>query len=333
MPIKLIDPRPGKTPYYAGRGTYFGQYIDRSTKTRKRGLAVKIIRKWEEQIERGEFARPSDPTFASAALAYMKKGGERRFLAPIIRYFGSKPLAQINQVELDLAAATLYPNAKPATLNRQVYTPVVAVLHGAGVTQQFDRPEGASGRSLSGFLWPEQVAAIVEEAAKLDLEFAILLVILFYCGLRLTEALQAEIDRLRVAENYLYLPTSKNQEARGVFLPKPAIAALRMHPRGLDRPGQRIFKFHKSGHLYSLLRAACARASVELPERQAFHIFCHTYATHMRRYGKLDLRGLVGTGRWKDIKSTARYTHAVASEEAQRAALLPKIKLRKQRAK
>jgi hypothetical protein len=65
------------------------------------------------------------------------------------------------------------------------------------------------------------------------------------------------------------------------------------------------------------------RAGVTLEERQAFHIFCHTYGTWMRRYGGLDLRGLVGTDRWKDIKSTARYAHVVPSEEAQRAALLP----------
>jgi hypothetical protein len=75
------------------------------------------------------------------------------------------------------------------------------------------------------------------------------------------------------------------------------------------------------------LRTAAAKAGVDLPEREAFHIFCHTYGTLMRRYGKLDLRGLVGTGRWKDIKSTLRYAHAIASEEAQRATLLPVIKL------
>jgi integrase len=139
----------------------------------------------------------------------------------------------------------------------------------------------------------------------------------------LSEGLRAEVDRLRLKESYLYMPRTKNGLARAVFLPPPAIEALREHPRGLDRSGARIFKFHKGGHLYSLLRAAAARAGVTLEERQAFHIFCHTYGTWMRRYGGLDLRGLVGTDRWKDIKSTARYAHVVPSEEAQRAAMLP----------
>jgi hypothetical protein len=51
------------------------------------------------------------------------------------------------------------------------------------------------------------------------------------------------------------------------------------------------------------LCAAAAKAGVDLPERQAFHIFCHPYATLLRRYGKLDLWGLIGPGRCKDIKS------------------------------
>src|SRR6516165_11451912 len=123
MPIKLVPPRPGKTPYWSARGTYLGQYVDRSTKARKRAVAAKIIAKWGQEIEDGEFARPSDPTFASAALAYMKKGGERRFLTPIIEHFGNTPLAHIDQATLDSAAVTLYPDAGPATLNRNFFTP------------------------------------------------------------------------------------------------------------------------------------------------------------------------------------------------------------------
>jgi integrase len=101
------------------------------------------------------------------------------------------------------------------------------------------------------------------------------------------------------------------------------VAALANLARGIERPGQRVFRFHKGGHIYSLLTAAAARAEITLPERQAFHLFCHTYATWMRRYGGLDTRGLVATQRWKDRKSADRYEHVVVSEEARKALLLP----------
>jgi integrase len=323
MPIKLVPPRSGKTPYWSGRGTHFGQYVNRSTKARERSLARKVIRRWEREIERVEFIEPGEPTFASAALAYMRAGGERRFLTPLLRNFGETPLKRIGQADLDEAAATIYPNAAPATINRQLYTPAIAVLRRGGITTPFRRPAGAAGQQLTAWLWPEQANVLIEEAMKLDIEFGILCVVLLDTGLRLSEGLRSEIDRLRLDESYLYMPRTKNGEARAIFLPSSAIEALRAHPRGLDRPGTRIFKFHKGGHIYSLLRAAAARGGVTLQERQAFHIFCHTYATWMRRYGGLDLRGLVGTDRWKDVKSTARYAHVVPSEEARRAALLP----------
>ena len=61
--------------------------------------------------------------------------------------------------------------------------------------------------------------------------------------------------------------------------------------------------------------------------REAFHIFCHTYATWIRRHADADLDTLVGTGRWKSRQSAQRYMHMVTSEELQRAALLPAPKL------
>ena len=88
MPITLVPPRPGKTPYYSGRGRYLGIYIDRSTKTGKRALALKIIAKWEREIERGEFAVPGRPTFTSAALDYInarRSTPSARSLASVFR--------------------------------------------------------------------------------------------------------------------------------------------------------------------------------------------------------------------------------------------------------
>ena len=71
------------------------------------------------------------------------------------------------------------------------------------------------------------------------------------------------------------------------------------------------------------MRAAGARAEVSLPEGTAFHVFRHTYATWMRRFGGLDTKGLLATGAWKDRKSADRYEHVVVSEDARKAALLP----------
>jgi integrase len=326
MPIKLIAPREGKTPYYAGRGTYLGIYVDRSTKTGKRALAKKVIEKWEREIERGEFSQRGEPTFASAAAAYMKAGGDRRFLKRLLEHFGDRPLRQIDQTAIDHAAQTLYPQGSAATRNRQVYTPVSAVLRGAGNYGLLRRPRGAAGNKQTAWLWPEEAHRLFEEAEKINPEFAALLITLCYTGMRLSEALNLTWENVRLQDGFAYLPDTKNEVPRAVFLPPVAVAAL---ASGDAEAGGRVFRFSKSGHLYSLLRVAAIKAEVWLPERSAFHILRHTYATWMRRYAGADSQALIATGAWKDRKSVDRYTHTVVSEESRKAMLLPTPKARK----
>jgi hypothetical protein len=77
MPLKLVPPRAGKTPYYAVRGTYLGVYLDRSTKTGSRAKAARSLAKWKDEIERGCLATPNEPTFLDAAVAYMAVSDDR----------------------------------------------------------------------------------------------------------------------------------------------------------------------------------------------------------------------------------------------------------------
>lgn len=326
MPLKLFPPRPGKTPYWQVRGTYLGQHVDRSTKLADRRKAAKVLEKWKQEIERGEFAVKGDPTFLSAAVAYMKDGGDRRFIAKLLDHFGNTPLKQITQQSVDEAGHALYPKATPATRNRQVHTPVSAILRHAGQGFEMRRPEGAQGEQRTQWLWPEQAFRIFASAAHPeggnDPEFRIFLAALCYTGMRLSDALGLKCDDTRIAENFAWLPKTKNGEPRGVYLPPVVVAELANLPNGLERPGERVFRFRKNGYLYNLLKATKKHAGKDL-SWVTFHTFCHTWATWMRRYGGLDTRGLVGTGRWKNAKSATRYEHVVVSEESQRAMHLP----------
>lgn len=320
MPLKLVPPRAGKTKYFAVRGTYLGQYVDRSTKTSKRAVAAKLLRQWEADIECGQFAIADEPTFASAALDYMNAGGEARFMTPLLNHFGNKALRTFTQADIDGAAVKLLPYASAATRNRQVYTPVSAVLKRAGIKLDLRRPVGAQGNKATTWLWPEEAGRLFDEATKINAEFGALLIVLCYTGMRLSEALNLTWNRTRLADGFAYVPDTKNDEPRAVFLPPVAVAAL----GNLSGGGTAmVFKLAKSGHLYALLKVAALRAGIDLPERSAFHVLRHTYATWMRRYAGLDTKGLVATGAWKDRKSADRYEHVQVSEEARKAALLP----------
>lgn len=328
MPLKLKPPRQGKSPFWSVRGTHLGTYVDRSTGLTDRGKAAQLLRKWREEIERSEYARPGEPTFLSAAIDYVRTGVDRRFIDAVSTYFEHMPLTRIDQKAIDQAAVALYPNATAATRNRQVYTVVSAILKHAGIDHKLRRPNGSQGTPRTEWLWPEQAFKIFAVADTVDAEFGLLLRFLCYTGVRLSEALNLTLGNVRLAEGFAYLPTTKTDEPRAVFLPPHLVAALANHPRGMDRAGK-VFRFNKDGRLYTLLKRAKAGAGDAALGFVGFHTFRHTWATWMRRYGGLDTRGLMGTGTWKDAKSVHRYQHVVVTEEAAKAAMLPAERKRK----
>lgn len=332
MPLKLIPPREGRTPFYSVRGTHLGVYVDRSTKLADRAKAAKLLVRWREDIERGEFASPQRATFLSAAIAYVKAGGERRFVGAydeaagrwtgLIGHFGETPIDAIDQAATDEAALLLYPNATPSTRNRQVHTVVSAIRKHAGILEPLRRPKGWRGKKRVVWFKPEEAFRLFAAADARDPEFGLFVRFLCYTGLRLSEALALQIAHLDLPDAFAYVPETKNDDPRGVYLPPHLVAALASHPRGLDRVG-RVFKFRKQGHLYELLADAAKAADVTIEDGVAFHKLRHTWATWMRKYAGLDTRGLVGTGTWRDPKSAERYEHVVSTEEARRAVLLP----------
>lgn len=333
MPLKLIPPRPGKTPNFSVRGTYQNKYIDRTTGTPVKAVAQKILLKWKGEIERGSYAVSSGPTFQVAAEAYIKAGGEARFIGEydadtrkwtgLMGHFGDMQLSDIGQEAIDNAAIKLYPNASPATRNRQVHTVVSAILKQAKVEGAIKRPKGSAGNKRTSWLTPKQAFAFFKAADARDLEFGIFVRTITYTGMRLGEALNMEVNRVELENAFAYVAETKNEDPRALHLPPVIVAALANHPRGMDRKGEDVFRFGKNGRLYVWLKEACKTAGVYLPPRTGFHILRHTWATWMRRHGGLDTRGLLGTGAWKDEKSVQRYTHVVASEESMKANLLP----------
>lgn len=360
MPWKLIPPRAGKTLYYYVRGKYCGIRLDHSTGASERRAAQTILGTWRKQAERGEFRlggqeapAASAPNFASAATAYMRAGGDGQFIEPILKVWGAKPFPEIDQIAIDTLATQLYPHGSAATRNRQVYTPVSAVLKRAGVEMKIKRPVGWKGKKSTSWLEPDQAFSLFETADKIEPEFGLFCRFLCYTGMRLSEALSRELRHLKLDRNFIYLDDSKNGEPRGCHLPAFLVQAIKEQPprraqahsvRGrrwikgeggsspadagvpfLQRhPEAKLFRFHDGGRLRDMLKAAIKQAGLVFPRRQGgFHIFCHTYGSWMHRFGGLDTHGLVRTNRWADPDSADRYVHTGASEEAQRSDLLP----------
>jgi len=345
VPLQLRPPRPGKTPNFEIRGTHLGFRVETSSGTHKRSLALKQRRKIEDCIEEhGAWPAPEaeprsgQPTFLSAAVAYMQAGGRRKYLAALIRRFGETPLAAMDQAAIDDAATALYPQVSPATRNCYVYTPVSAVLHHAlgDKCPVIHRPKGAKGNEKTDFMWPADAFAVIDEADKIDPEFGLYLLTLLSTGIRKSEGLKLLPEDTQPDESAAWLRNSKNGEPRMLKLRQDILERLRAHLEG--HAGERLFRFKDGGHFkHLLLRATMAVCGVPCPVRRptgwkkppfrlgfvGFHTFRHTWATWMRRYGGADVQGLAATKNWRDPRSAQRYAHVVSRDEWDRVDSLP----------
>lgn len=329
MPLKLVPPRRGN-PNYAIRGSYLQvKRYYRSTGTPEKRVAERILAKVKRDIESGALAPQGVPTFASAMTSYIQAGGEQRFLTKIADHMGDLPLDRVTQAKVDAAADALYPNASPATRNRQVYSPVSAILQHAGITKGLNRPKGARGKVRTAFLTPEEAFRFLDAAEASHARFGALCVFYLYTGCRLSEALRLEWADVDLAGNHALIRETKNGDPRPAFLPDSVVTALANIPLPPAKNGEepkrdgRVFRFAKSGALYDLFRDTAKAAGVTIPERVAFHLFRHSFGAWMRRYGGLDTSGLVATKAWKSREAAAVYEHVETSEEARKAALLP----------
>lgn len=366
MPLKLRPPTPGKTPNWHVRGTHRGIYIERTAGTADKTEAKQFMREIREAIERGDYSpekpqpQPAqvEPTFAAATLAYLKAGGNPAYIGKIIDQTGphalrDRPLSSIDQMTIDNAAAALYPNGTAQTKNRQFYTPVSAIMKRAGIEKKLKRPKGWRGNKSTAWLKPEQAFKLFAAADIIEAEFGLLCRMLCYTGMRISEALNIKLGEIDLDAQTIYLPKTKNNDARSVYLTDGLVKALRAQPAREARPRKiagktlpngaagrsragaaipflergdecRLFRYHTGGKLRGMLAAAMKRAGLRFPPRQrGFHIFCHTYGTWMHSHGQLDTFGLTRTNRWKDPRSADRYRHTGVSEEARRADLLP----------
>src|SRR6185312_5346975 len=175
MPFKLVAPKAGRWSHWRVRGTEAGVYVDRSTKVGDRKIAQRILNEWKAEAQRQAIAGPRKrTTFAEAAIAYMEAGGEKRFLAPLLKHFGNGLITELGQSEIDAAAAILYPHATSATRNRQVYSPLSAVLKHAGIERPLRRPKGSQGTPRLTWLRPEEAMRLLDAAEAVDVRFGAL---------------------------------------------------------------------------------------------------------------------------------------------------------------
>ena len=225
MPLKLVK-RP-KSPNWVIRGTLRRVRIEESTGTPEKRAAEEIRAKREAEIlKESIYGRAATTTFAHAALSFIKETGSRRFVMRVLDHFGTTALPLIGQEAIDNAASKLYPKASNATRNRQVYTPVSAILHHAArkgwcARPVFTRPK-MSKVSIKWLKHDEAERLIAACSPHLKP----LVIFLLYTGARVGEVLWLDWSNVDLKRRHVTFPKTKNGDPRGVPLHSRVVAAL-----------------------------------------------------------------------------------------------------------
>ena len=302
MAIKMLRPgtRHGNKVYYA-RISVKGCRIEISTFTRNPRLA----RRYAEEKERGLYERHAlggsammnVASVINQYIAFRRPAiRDEKFLLSLRSVLGARECDGIAQADFDLAAVVLYPGCSNETWNRAVYTPLQAALRHAGIRVAVTRPRQKRPRHRS--LTAPVRDMLIANADDADLKA--LLILLFYAGPRIGEAINLRREGIDFEGKLLCFDLTKTDDEHWRPMHPKVADALRDLP---VRQDGRIFRWLTPQGPRRGIRKLCARLGIHFSPHQARH----TYADLLMEKGG-SLRDLMDAGGWKDGKSALRYT-------------------------
>jgi len=281
----------GRKGIYYVQGTVAGIRVRQSlrvdSKTHAETLAAKLE---QELLDEVTYGRKHSATFADAVLIYKQKGGSPRFLERLVRYFGRHRLADIDDGALSAFILASYPNAKPQTINRQVYTPLIAVLNRAAdaklcARHNFRRPKQPK-RPPVEFMRDDQLATLLLTAT---VEERALLLFLSFEGARNSEVCRVNDPDVDWGARTVLLPLTKGDPHQVVLPPVVYDALLPLRGRSP------LFGCKDRWALNRAIARACKRAGV--PTITSHKIGRHSFAARLLRQGH-SLKHVQEAGGW-----------------------------------
>jgi integrase len=307
MSLRLYPPGTRGIPFWSVRGQVKGRRIERSTGARDRRQAELKLAEWTLELQ-AEATHGRRPTFAEAAVAYLRDGGEGRYLPPILTYLGAHELVdEVTPQRMAEVAQALKPGVAHQTRRRCIITPMRAVVehHRRGGRR---RPQGDAPRTR--WLTPEEAEALILAATP---QARRIILTLLGTGLRTSELVGLQAQHVNRATGQLWIADPKNGHPRWVT-PEPA-RALGALLEGLPAEGAalrtargeayRLRPNASGGQFVALFNPA--RAAAGLGPDVTPHTLRHTWATWFYA-SNLNLPSLMAQGGWLSVSMALRYT-------------------------
>ena len=308
----LADGSKAWTWQIKGTCPYTGEYLRIGTRTCDRRVAEDRLRiLLEERRERAlKGDKKVEHNFAAGVLEYLAKGGEERYIRPLLEHFAKVPLRAIKDADLSAYCAAVYPDAKPATLIRHVYGPMQWVMNAAARAElceprTFTKPK--IQRKPAKYARTDDWLQMVLAHGCTTRPQRCALLFMSFSGARASEVVAVLVRDYNPQTGYVALGRTKNGKERIVPLPPFVNEALRELVAVARDPSEPLFGYASRYSLNRILKRACDRAGVEyLSPHKAGR---HTFAARLLRSGA-SLKELQQAGGWDDLGVVARsYAH------------------------
>ena len=164
----------------------------------------------------------------------------------------------------------------------------------------------------------EEIIKIIESTN--NLKHKLVIMFLYYAGLRLDEARNLKWQDLDFDREVIHLKTAKGDKERVVFLHKRLVEVLNMFGKketGLIFVSQRDEKYNKRT-IQQIIKSSSKKAGIK--KNATPHTLRHSFATHLLESGA-DIRYIQQLLGHKDLKTTQIYTH-VANKDIKKLANL-----------
>jgi integrase len=313
MSAKTVRCRKGSKVWYI-RGTIEGRRFERSTGTTSRRQAEQLkktivaevaveFQNAEKQEKIHTNADWQDIPFSTAVLAYLDQGGSNRFLEKLLNHFENTKLGTIDQLKMNAAQNSIYPDAAASTVRRQLFVPVNAIIN-ACKTKKLTAPKGEGIRTE--FLTPEQAERMINIAASNKNPYmSAMIIFLIGQGVRTGDLFSLRGRDLNLISRYATIRDPKNGEERTITLIPRVVAAMSLLPNVQDE--DLVFKrwdmqnykpkSGRGGQIRNPFAAIVERAGLD-PKKITPHVLRHTWATWYYTTTK-DIIGLKNEGGWK----------------------------------
>jgi len=304
----------GWVPVRRPDGSIARRRIERSAKSSKREEAKRLCDTLAAAYEQRAVAVVRPLSFAKAVINYLKTGGEGRFLTPdLLKRIGTMQCADIDDTLMVELADEFYPNATPATVNRQLYSPIIAVLRQASKSKACTRPDFTRPRGhdavdkdtpVPGLPWFKKVLP------ELSRPLAAMMMALTLHGIRPKEAMDCGPTDYDPVGKRLAIK-DKNGDLQMIDLADPVWQAIEKYD-WQNMPALFGYEYAQRRAAMRALQRACDRAGV--PRFGMHTVGRHSFATRMLDEG-YSVKHVARMGRWSNEKQIMRrYGHLAKNE-------------------